>query len=99
LPIAPRKENTGLHRCSLSLEDSCYAAFLRGTFAPDLRASLIPMAMACLRLFTLRLPPDFSLPCLYSRITLPTLVCAFLLYLRPLLELLADFAPVDFFLL
>jgi hypothetical protein len=35
------------------------------------------------------------LPCLYSRITLPTLVCALLLYLRPLL--LEEDARVDFF--
>ena len=46
------------------------------------------MAMACLRLFTLLRPPDFSLPCLYSLITLPTLFCALLEYLRP--ELLDD---------
>ena len=67
-----------------------YAAFLRGTLAPDLRASLMPIAIACLRLFTLRLPPDFNLPCLYSCITLPTLFCALLLYLRCPPELLLD---------
>lgn len=68
------------------------AAFLRGTLAPDLRASLMPMAIACLRLFTFAPPPDFSLPCLYSCIALPTLLCALRLYLRPpaLLELLED---------
>ena len=38
--------------------------------------------MACLRLFTFRFPRDFSLPCLYSRITLPTLLWALRLYLR-----------------
>lgn len=77
-----------------------HAAFLRGTFAPDLRASLIPMAIACLRLFTLLLPPDFSLPCLYSRMTLPTLVCALRLYLRLLLELplVDECERLDFFL-
>lgn len=40
--------------------------FLRGTFAPAWRASLNPMAMACFRLFTFFLPPDFNWPCLYS---------------------------------
>jgi hypothetical protein len=54
----------------------------------------MPMAMAWLRLFTLALPRDFSFPCLYSRITLPTLFCALLLYLRP--ELLDD-VRLDFF--
>src|SRR5437764_431854 len=41
--------------------------FLRGTFAPALRASERPMAMACLRLFT-ALPdlPLFSVPRLRS---------------------------------
>ena len=69
-----------------------YAAFFRGTFAPERRASLIPIAIACLRLFTFRLPLDFSLPCLYSRMTLPTLLWALRLYLRCalLLELLED---------
>ena len=87
--------------CSVRLRGGFYAAFLRGTFAPDLRASLMPIAIACLRLFTLRLPPDFSLPCLYSRMTLPTLLCALRLYLRRLLlELLEDAERerLDFFL-
>lgn len=34
----------------------------RGTFAPFLRASLSPMAMACFRLFTFRPDPLFSVP-------------------------------------
>ncbi len=59
-----------------------HAAFLRGTFAPERRASLMPMAIACFRFFTLPPRPDFSLPCLYSCITFPTLFRAFLLYLR-----------------
>ena len=73
---------------------------MRGTLAPALRASLIPIAIACLRLFTLRLPRDFSLPCLYSRMTLPTLLCALRLYLRwPLLELVEEERErLDFFL-
>lgn len=44
-----------------------------GTFAPERRASLNPIAIACFRLLTFFLPPDFSSPCLYSCITLPTL--------------------------
>lgn len=78
------------------------AAFLRGTLAPDLRASLMPIAIACLRLFTLRWPRDFNLPCLYSCMTLPTFFPALRLYLRcPLLLELLDEAErdrVDFFL-
>jgi hypothetical protein len=35
---------------------------LRGTFAPFFRASLSPIAIACLRLFTLRPEPLFSVP-------------------------------------
>ena len=53
--------------------------------------------MACFLLFTLLLPPDFNLPCLYSFITLPTLVWALLLYLRPPLEE-EDCERLDFFL-
>jgi hypothetical protein len=51
------------------------------------------MAMACLRLFTLRLPPDLSWPCLYSCITLLIFFFAFGPYLRWLLLLDED----DFF--
>ena len=52
----------------------------------------MPIAIACLRLFTFRRPPDFNCPCLYSCITLPTFFCAFLPYLRcpELLELLRE---------
>jgi hypothetical protein len=65
--------------------------------APDFRASLMPIAIACLRLFTFRFPPDFSLPLLYSRMTLPTLLCAFRLYFRPRpLELVLEEALVRF---
>ena len=41
------------------------------------------MAIACLRFFTGRRPPDLSCPCLYSRITLPIFLEAFFPYLRP----------------
>src|SRR5688572_11803879 len=54
-----------------------------GTLAPDLRASLNPIAMACFRLFTFPpFPslPDFNLPSLYSCITSSTLSCAFFEY-------------------
>src|SRR5438445_3005045 len=55
--------------------------FFLGTFAPDLRASESPMAMACLRLVTF-FPdrPDFSLPCFFSRIARSTFSPAFLPY-------------------
>ena len=42
------------------------------------------MAMACLRLFTLRPLPDFSLPLFNLCISFFTLLCALGLYLRPL---------------
>jgi hypothetical protein len=38
------------------------ALFFRGTFAPFLRASLRPIAIACFRLFTFRPEPLFSVP-------------------------------------
>jgi hypothetical protein len=60
-----------------------------GTLSPSRRASEMPMAIACLRLFTERRPPDFSWPCLYSCITLPIFFEAFFPYLRP--ELLLRF--------
>lgn len=50
--------------------------FLDGTFAPDLRASLSPIATACFLLFTLLPLPDFSFPSLNSFIVLPTFSCA-----------------------
>ena len=49
------------------------------------------MAMACLRLFTLRPLPDFSLPLLSLCISFFTFCCAFGLYFRLLeRELLRD---------
>jgi hypothetical protein len=53
-----------------------------GTFAPELRASERPMAIACLRLVT-RLPdrPLFSVPRLRSRIARSTFSPAFFPYL------------------
>jgi hypothetical protein len=55
--------------------------FLRaGTFAPDRRASDKPIAIACLRLFTLRPErPLRSVPRFRSRIARATFVDAFLL--------------------
>jgi hypothetical protein len=56
--------------------------FALGTFAPALRASESPMAMACLRLFTF-FPerPLFNVPSFRSCIADATLLCAFLPYL------------------
>src|SRR5439155_9929481 len=56
---------------------------LRGTLAPARRASLNPIAIACLRLVTF-FPerPDRSVPCLRSRITRSTFFDAFGPYLR-----------------
>ena len=68
---------------------------LRGTFAPFARASDSPMAIACLRLFTVPpFPPRplFSVPFFRRRIALPTLLLAARPYFR-----VPDFLP-DFFL-
>src|SRR4051812_38537813 len=64
-----------------------YAAFLRGTFAPFLRASESPIAIACFRLFTVPpLPPgpDFNVPRFFLRMALFTVLPAALPYFRPL---------------
>ena len=63
--------------------------FLRGTFAPFFRASESPIAIACLRLFTLPPRPLFprrNVPLLRRRIALSTLLLAPLPY-RRLLDL------------
>jgi hypothetical protein len=59
------------------------AVFLRGTLAPARRASDRPMAIACLRLVTLRRErPLFSVPRFCSCNALPTFFDALLLYFR-----------------
>ena len=56
--------------------------FFFGTFAPAFRAFDKPIAIACLRLFTLLPPfPLFSVPRFLSRIVSSTFSDAFLLYL------------------
>jgi len=61
-----------------------FAVFLAGTFAPDLRASDNPMAIACFRLVTFfPLRPLRSVPRLLSRITRATFLLAFGLYFLP----------------
>jgi hypothetical protein len=53
----------------------------RGTFAPASRASLSPIAIACLRLVTrLPLPPDRNVPCFRSCIARSTFSDAFFPY-------------------
>jgi hypothetical protein len=67
----------------------------RGTFPPFFRASERPIAIACLRLFTVPpLPPRprFSVPFFRRRIALPTRLLAERPYFR-----VPDFLP-DFFL-
>jgi hypothetical protein len=64
-----------------------FDARLRGTFAPFARASERPIAMACLRLFTVPpFPPGplFSVPFFFRRIALSTRFDAAFPYLRPL---------------
>ena len=68
------------------LNEWSYAAFFLGTFAPFSRASESPIAIACLRLFTLPpLPPlpERSVPFFLRCIALLTLLPAALPYLRP----------------
>ena len=65
------------------LRDEDFDVRLRGVFSPFSRASLMPMAIACLRLVTLRPPRVLSVPCLRRRIALPTVELAFLLYFLP----------------
>jgi hypothetical protein len=76
--------------------------FFGGTFAPFFRASESPIAMACLRLFTVPpFPPgpDFNWPRFSLCIAFSTLLLADLLYLRPLdpLLLLDVFFVVELF--
>jgi hypothetical protein len=64
--------------------------FFFGTFAPLLRASDSPIAIACLRLLTLRPErPLFNVPDLRFRIARPTFADAFFEYLRAM-----EFLPV-----
>lgn len=65
------------------LRDDVLDVRLRGVFSPFSRASLIPIAIACLRLVTLRPPRVLSVPRLRRRIALPTVELAFLLYFLP----------------
>jgi len=62
--------------------------FFRGTLAPFFRASDSPIAIACLRLFTVRPLPDLRVPFLRRRIALATRLDAAGPYLR---------LPEDFF--
>jgi len=62
--------------------EAFFAVFLGGTFLPSLRASERPMAMACLRLFTVApLRPLFSWPRFSSCIAFSTFFCAAFEYL------------------
>lgn len=58
--------------------------FFRGTFAPFLRASLRPIAIACFRLLTFRPEPLFSVPFFLRCIADLTLFLAALPYLAML---------------
>jgi hypothetical protein len=65
------------------VEDFFFEDFFAGTFAPSARASESPIAIACLRLFTvLPLRPLLSLPRLNSCISRSTDFEAFGLYFR-----------------
>jgi hypothetical protein len=63
--------------------DAARRAVFFGTLAPSRRASDSPIAIACLRLFTLRPErPLRSVPRLRSRMARPTFADAFFEYLR-----------------
>lgn len=82
IPASPGSVSTAVAAGSIG---AFHAAFFFGTLAPFLRASESPIAMACLRLFTVppRPPlPDLSVP-LFSRcIALFTALPAAFPYLR-----------------
>jgi hypothetical protein len=68
----------------LRLVDDFFAEDLRGTFAPFLRASESPIAIACFRLVTLRPLPDFRVPFFLRCIADSTrLLAAFPYFLPP----------------
>jgi hypothetical protein len=71
-------------------DDDFFDEALRdGTLSPSARASEMPMAMACLRLFTFAPePPLFNLPEPYSCITFETFFCALGPYLVAIRNLL-----------
>jgi hypothetical protein len=61
-------------------------ADFRGTFAPDLRASDKPIAIACFRLLTFCPDrPECSFPCFISCIARSTIFPLALLYLRAMI--------------
>jgi hypothetical protein len=69
-------------------EDFLSDDFLGGTLPPPRRASDSPIAIACLRLRTLRPErPLFSVPALRLRIARPTLADAILEYFRAMMIL------------
>jgi hypothetical protein len=75
----------GSLRSSYRFRDDFLDVRFRGTFAPFLRASLSPIAIACLRLFTVPpFPPRplLSVPRFRLRIALSTLFPAALPYRR-----------------
>lgn len=72
-------------------------AFFFGTFAPALRASDSPIAIACFRLVTfLPLRPLFSFPRFMARISVATLLPAAGEYFRVDFFLPVDFLFADF---
>ena len=80
---AERQSLGALRRLQERLRDELR---FRGTFAPFFRASDSPIAIACLRFFTLPpcpLLPRLSVPCLRRRIALSTRLLAAFPYFRP----------------
>lgn len=86
MPQGSRPEGTFL-AAAYAAFDRDELDFLEGTFCPFFRASESPMAIACLRLFTLPpLPPlpERSVPLFFRRITLATVLLAPVPYRRRL---------------
>jgi hypothetical protein len=80
----PRDARGNGLRAEAALEEG-WSYFFLGTFAPFLRASERPMAMACFLLFTLPpLPPlpERSVPLFFRRMAVSTDLLAPLLYFR-----------------
>ncbi len=75
--------------------DDFFRLDLRGTLAPSSRASESPIAIACLRLVTLRPLPLFSVPRFRSCIARATFLLALRPYFRPLDFFAAMCPPVD----
>ena len=87
MKLMPRVRAQGMFFAGLVYAAFDREDFFEGTFCPFFRASESPIAIACLRLFTLPpLPPlpERSVPLFFRRIALATVLLAPLPYRRRL---------------